>query len=201
MVASIKISEDISIDINLSDFIEEEKAIFKEKEFEKISEEEKISFVKANKLAQHEIDGKDVLYMGHGISLMIFLGLPMTIFCIFSNVYFLLLSLLVMIAGFNLMEKSGSESLHDNIIKKWLQENEDVLKERMFYDKVASKAMLKKVINIYGKQEIVNLLMNKESLTYKDICNYVACMTKKQEQKNKEIRLSEAVTCLIEETA
>lgn len=201
MVMSKKIFEDISTDINLFDFLEKEKAIFKEEQFKKISEEDKIAFVKDNSLAQKQIDETEELYREFGVFLLVFCGFPVTIFSLFDNFYFLPLSLILVISGVIFINKSTLKSLHNNLIKDWIEENENVLKEKIFYNTVADKDILKNFVNIYGRQELVNLLMGKESLTYNDISFYIENIKIREEQKNKEIRLSEAVTCLIEETA
>lgn len=201
MVMSKKIFEDISTDINLFDFLEKEKAIFKEEQLKKISEEDKIAFVKDNSLAQKQIDETEELYREFGVFLLVFCGFPVTIFSLFDNFYFLPLSLILVISGVIFINKSTLKSLHNNLIKDWIEENENVLKEKIFYNTVADKDILKHFLNIYGRQELVNLLMGKESLTYNDISFYIENIKIREEQKNKEIRLSEAVTCLIEETA
>lgn len=201
MVMSKKIFKDISSDINLFDFLEKKKAIFKEEEFKKISEKDKIAFVKDNNLADKERDETEELYTEFGVFLLICCGFPVTIFSLSINLYFLPLSLLLIISGFIFIHKSTSKSLHNNLIKSWIEENEDVLKEKIFYNKVADKDILKHFANIYGRQELVNFLMDKENLTYNDISFYIENIKIREEQKNKEIRLSEAVTCLIEETA
>lgn len=186
MVMSKKIFEDISTDINLFDFIEKEKAIFKEEQFKKISEEDKIAFVKDNNLAQKQRDETEELYREFGVFLLVFCGFPVTIFSLSDNFYFLPLSLILVISGVIFINKSTSKSLHNNLIKDWIEENENVLKEKIFYNTVADKDILKHFVNIYGRQELVNLLMGKESLTYNDISFYIENIKIREEQKNKE---------------
>lgn len=69
---------------------------------------------------------------------------------------------------------------------------------RMCADSAVDKDVLKLFVKIYGNEELVQLLADKDHLTYTDIQLYINNHERKKSMENKKNKIREAVNCLSE---
>lgn len=68
----------------------------------------------------------------------------------------------------------------------------------MCADSAVDKDVLKLFVKIYGNEELVHLLTDKDYLTYTDIQLYINSHEQKKSMENKKNKIREAVNCLSE---
>lgn len=93
-----------------------------------------------------------------------------------------------------------SKSFKNKNIEKWFShpENVQALYIFMFKDSVVDEDVLKSFVKVYGNEELVKLLVDKENLSYQDIQIYIAQHERSQDIQNKTNKIREAVDCLSE---
>lgn len=93
-----------------------------------------------------------------------------------------------------------SASFRNRNIKEWFSYPENVkpLYIFMFKDSAVDEDVLRLFVKVYGNEELVKLLVNKESLTYKDIQLYITEQERNENIQNKTNKIREAVDCLAE---
>lgn len=91
-----------------------------------------------------------------------------------------------------------TQMFNSNIFKIWKRktQNENLLKNKMFEHSIVDDEVLKCFVRENSEEKLVKMLLEKESLTYKDIYEYSNKKDKEQALKDKEIRLTKAVKCL-----
>lgn len=85
--------------------------------------------------------------------------------------------------------------------KRWLkkEKNRKVLETEMFLDSVVDKETMKTFAKFYGEEKLVNLMLEKQNLKYRDILFYIGEEQKESVLKNEKQRLTDAVKCLVEQ--
>lgn len=93
-----------------------------------------------------------------------------------------------------------SKSFRNKNIAKWFSNSKNLnpLYIFMFKDSVVDEDVLKSFVKVYGNEELVKLLVDKESLSYQDIQIYIAQHERSQDIQNKTNKIREAVDCLSE---
>lgn len=85
--------------------------------------------------------------------------------------------------------------------KRWLkkEKNRKVLETEMFLDSVVDKETMKTFAKFYGEEKLVNLMLEKQNLKYRDILFYIGEEQKESVLNNEKQRLTDAVKCLVEQ--
>lgn len=88
----------------------------------------------------------------------------------------------------------------NNNTNKWFSDSSNInlLYMRMCADSAVDKDVLKLFVKIYGNEELVHLLTDKDYLTYTNIQLYINSHEQKKSMENKKNKIREAVNCLSE---
>lgn len=184
-------------DMSLTELIENKRKFLRDDFFDKQSESEKLNFVENNGMAHEMVEKRKMFYGTSAFFLVIF---SMIGFCHASvnhltilTAFFLIISMLLVI---NLPDTINSSNISKFIIKrKWInkKENIEILKDKMFENSVIDEEIMRCFVNTYGEKDLVNLMLDKENVTYKDVKEYIA---KEEVLKDKKEILAKAVNCL-----
>lgn len=86
-------------------------------------------------------------------------------------------------------------------LNKFLTKNINIeyLKSEMFLDYVVDKETMRAFAKSYSEEELVNLMLEKQNLKYRDILFYIEEEQKRIGLKDEKQRLTNAVKCLVEQ--
>lgn len=179
---------------NFDLLLRKKQTFFFENIFPTYSHKEKASYMWNNNIDENYILHMCVLIIGFSIA--IFGGTISLTFGALSAIN-ILLALLSFGSGIYLIFSPLTFSMKKITARKWLlkEKNRDYLRNEMFWDSVVDKETLKSFIECYGEEDLVNLMLRKQNLTYKDISSYINEQENTELQEEK-IRLSKAVKCL-----
>lgn len=184
--------------ISLKDFIAQKRTYFNEVKFINIPDKQKINFMECNGLTIYELKKEEQKNYDKGLLL---LG------CVFSfsiaisiliNPFFIFFNMISIMLAFKIRDKAIPKPLINKITEEWFnnEKNEALLKSEMFNKSVVDEETLVYFSKTYGEKELVNLLMNKEHLTYNDMILYIDKEKEREAEKEKEIRLTKAIRCM-----
>lgn len=164
------------------------------------------NFVKKNNLIHEELENQETKYFCLGF-LTFLLGIFTTFILAYSGMGRLDVSVLIFVFSLSitgiLCNYSYFFEPETKIINEWVLEEKNIMKikEKIFEDTAIDKEVMEFFINTYSKKELVDLLMQKESLTYKDIYRYINNEENRKIVNKKENILLEAIDCLEEKIA
>lgn len=164
------------------------------------------NFVKKNNLIHEELENQETKYFCLGF-LTFLLGIFTTFILAYSGMGRLDVSVLIFVFSLSitgiLCNYSYFFEPETKIINEWVLEEKNIMKikEKIFEDTAIDKEVMEFFINTYSKKELVDLLMQKESLTYKDIYRYINNEENRKIVNKKENNLLEAIDCLEEKIA
>lgn len=183
--------------LSLTELIESKKQLLRHGIFAKQSESEKLDFVENNELANEIVEKRKDIYGVIAFFLAIFsvVGICYSRFNDLNmlTTLFLIITILTVIILPDTIK--SSETSKFIIKKKWLnkQENIEILKDEMFENSIIDEEVMRCFVNTYGEKDLINLMLDKENVTYKDVKKYI---TKEENLKDKKEILSKAVNCL-----
>lgn len=184
--------------ISLKDFIAEKRTYFNEVKFINIPDKEKINFVKCNGLTIYELKKEEEKNANKGLFVLFFGFIFSAATSLLINPFFIVSNIIFFMLAFKIKDKAIPKSLINKITKEWFsnEKNEALLKSEMFNKSVVDEEILVFFSKTYGEKELVNLLMNKEHLTYNDMILYIDKEKEREAEIEKEIRLTKAIRCM-----
>lgn len=180
----------ITVENNLMEVLKEKEQDFKKNVFEKYSKEEKINFINNN----ISIDKSDTVsyFTMLGFSSLIF---GSTYSIAYNSSFGLLVAFIGLISLFYPMS-----IFFDNIISKiWLskEENLELLKKEMFLKSSVDQYVLKLLTITYGKENIIDILVEKNNITYREVFKIIDEKRKENLLKNNRLKVKESIECLL----
>lgn len=131
------------------------------------------------------------------IAFSIFATYNMKVFNIYTGdamipVLLMVLAILIVSAGIVV-----SPCFRKFVFKKWLKSHHDELLNHFLKDLPVSQDVLKRFIDVYGKEELAIMMSEKNNLTCGDIFSYVNNSKIKKEMKKKRETLNKALSELV----
>lgn len=192
MIIKKQKQDSIEIDnISLDSILKEKEKDFINNIFPNFSMKEKVEFIENNKILNYFDSNPVILYI---YSCLMFSMIAMFFSMLNDSLLGFMSSCLFLSCTFLVRTKLFKSRFFNSWLSK--RNNLNFLKNEMFRASVVSKDVLKVFINTYGEEKLVEVLVEKEHLTYADLQSLIKKQKKLISNKDKTSRVKEALTCL-----